>query len=81
MLMSVMLTTLGQVNSASWTTNQGPQPLQWDQSGPADNQSGQFPHSPMPQEPYGQVDQQGQLQHGTVLLFYDSIVCCGSIFT
>jgi len=60
-----MLTTLGEVNSASWITNQGPH--QWNQSGPVDNQSGQFSHSTVPQEPYGQVDQQGQLQHGTVL--------------
>ena len=52
------------MNSASWT-NQGPQ--QWDQSGSVDNQSGQFPHSAMPQDQYSQMDQQGQLQHGTVL--------------
>ena len=63
--MTVMLTTLGQVNSASWTTNQGPQ--QWDQSGPVDNQSGQFPHNAMPQVQYTQMDQQGQFQNGTVL--------------
>ena len=65
-----MLTMLGPVNSASWTTNQGPQ--QWDQSGPADNQSGQFPHSTMPQDQYTQMDQQGQLQHG--ILLYSMIV-------
>lgn len=58
------LLNLGQVNSASWT-NQGPQ--QWDQTGFVDNQSGQFPHGIMPQDPYSQADQQGQLQHGTVL--------------
>ena len=52
------------MNSASWT-NQGPP--QWDQSGSVDNQSEQFPHSTMPQEPYGQVDQQGQVQNGAVL--------------
>ena len=63
--MTVILTTIGQVNSASWTTNQAPQ--QWDQSGPADNQSGQFPHSTMPQGQYTQMDQQGQFQNGTVL--------------
>ena len=56
-----MLSYLGQVNLASWT-NQGPQ--QWDQSGPADNQSGQFPHSTMPQDQYSQMDQQGQFQNG-----------------
>ena len=58
------------MNSASWT-NQGPQ--QWDQTGPVDNQGGQFPHSTMPQGEYTQMDQQGQLQNGTVLC-YDSIV-------
>ena len=63
--MTVMLTTLGQVNSASWTTNQGPQ--QWDQTGSVDNQSGQFPHTAMPQVQYTQMDQQGQFQNGTVL--------------
>ena len=56
---------IGPVNSASWTTNQGPQ--QWDQSGPVDNQSGQFSHSTVPQEPYGQVGQQGQPPHGKLL--------------
>jgi len=52
------------VNSGSWT-NQGPQ--QWNQPSSVDNQSGQFPHSTMPQDQYTQMDQQGQLQHGTVL--------------
>ena len=56
---------LGPVNSASWTTNQGPQ--QWDQSGAVDNQSGQFPHNTIPQDQYNQMDQQGQLQNGIVL--------------
>jgi len=61
---------VGPVNSASWT-NQGPQ--QWDQSGPVDNQSGQFPHSTMPPDQYHQMDQQGQFQHGTVL--YATCLC------
>ena len=52
------------MNSASWT-NQGPQ--QWDQTGSVDNQGGQFPDSTMPQDQYSQMDQQGQLQNGTVL--------------
>jgi len=54
------------VNSASWT-NQGPQ--QWDQPGSVD---GQFPHSTMPQDPYNQMDRQGQFQHGTVI--YASLI-------
>ena len=57
-----MLTYLGQVSSAPWT-NQGPQ--QWDQSGPADDRSGQFPYSTIPQDQYTQMDQQGQFQNGT----------------
>jgi len=52
------------VNSGSWT-NQGPQ--QWSQPSSVDNQNGQFPHSAMPQDQYTQMDQQGQLQNGTVL--------------
>ena len=51
------------MNSASWT-NQGPQ--HWDQSGPIDDQSGQFPPSTVPQDPYTQMDQQGQLQNGMI---------------
>ena len=47
-------------------TNQGPQ--QWDQSGPVNNQSGQSPHSTVPQDQYAQMDQQGHLQNGKVLL-------------
>ena len=54
---------LGPVNSATWT-NQGPQ--HWDQSGPIDDQSGQFPHSTITQDPYTQMDQQGQLQNGMI---------------
>jgi len=54
------------VNSASWT-NQGPQ--QWSQPSSVDNQSGQFPHSTMPQDQYTQMDQQGQLQNGTIFQF------------
>ena len=63
--LNVMLNNLhvGQVNSASWTNQQ---PQQWDQSGYVDNQSGQFPHSGMPQDPYIPVDQNAQLQNGTV---------------
>ena len=56
----IIIFYVGQENSPSWT-NQGPQ--QWDQSGSVD---GHFPHSMMPQDPYNQMDQQGQLQHGTV---------------
>ena len=51
------------MNSASWT-NQGPQ--QWDQTSSVVNQGGQFPHSAMPQEQYTQIDQNVQLQNGTV---------------
>ena len=47
-------------------------PQQWNQSGPADNQGGQFPHSTMPQDQYTQMDQQGQLQNG--ILLYSMIV-------
>ena len=66
-----MLTYLGQVNSASWT-NQGPH--QWDQSGPVDNQSGQFPHNTIPQDSYTQMDQQGQFQNGTVLNLHGVVI-------
>ena len=57
-------------------TNQGPQ--QWDQSGPVNNQSGQSPHSTVPQDQYAQMDQQGQFQNGTVLynvqaIFYEQV--------
>jgi len=55
---------IGPANSAPWT-NQGPQ--QWDHSGSVDSQSGQFPHSTMPQDQYPQMDQQGQLQNGMLL--------------
>ena len=63
---------VGPVNSANSWTNQGPQ--QWDQSGSVDNQSGQFPHSTIPQDQYTQMDQQGQLQGAVlsalILLYY-----------
>ena len=57
-------------------TNQGPQ--QWDQSGPVNNQSGQSPHSTVPQDQYAQMDQQGHLQNGKVLynvqtIFYEQV--------
>ena len=61
-----MLNIVGPVNS--WT-NQGPQ--QWDQTGSVDNQGGQFPHSTMPQDQYTQLDQNAQLQNGTV--FYSKL--------
>ena len=61
---------VGQVNSASWT-NQGPQ--QWDQTGSGDEQ---FPHSTIPQDPYNQMDQQGQLQQGSVLYTTLTHVSC-----
>ena len=60
-LISDKIFYVGQVNSASWT-NQGPQ--QWDQTGSGD---GQFPHHTISQDPYNQMDQQGQLQQGSVL--------------
>jgi len=59
-----MLNNLGPVNSANSWTNQGPQ--QWDETGSVDNQSGQFSRSTMPQDQYTQMDQNAQLQNGTV---------------
>ena len=64
LLLNVILNNLGPVNiSASWT-NQGPQ--QWDQTGSVDNQGGQYPQSTIPQDQYTQIDQNAQLQNGTV---------------
>ena len=60
-----MLNTLGPVNTANSWTNQGPQ--QWDETGSVDNRSGQFPQSSVPQGQYTQMDQNAQLQNGTVL--------------